>query len=1063
MNIRIKQFGLVLVLSVFSALASLLSYDIIPNFGQFDTDIISIIHSANHSKIEIRKNSIIEYVYNSSDSTYASKKIDLTTPLGKENVEFKLDSGVYYNYFIGRDSKNWESSVLKARSIELYKNSANSIKINSNGVNRNNGDKFSSYSIQKDNSNRQELISLLNSFFAQADKPAIKKKNSKLENLKGLEYSTFVGGISYDNIESIKLDSARNLYVCGYTYSSDFPKSNQAFDTINKSAPYGYPSCFVSKFDSAGKLVFSTFLGGYWDDYANDLCIAKDGSVIISGYTASTTTFPSTSGVYDSTGNGGYDAFVARISADGKKLIYSTFLGGKNDDFATGLAIDTNDNPYIVGYTQAGGNFPVSENAYQSANSGKFDAFVAKFNNTAGGLIYSTLLGGMEDDFAQDIAVDTLGKAYICGFTNSSAFPITFDAIDKSYNDTTKIDGEKGDIFISKLNEDGSRLDYSSFWGASKKDGAYAIRVADSGYVYLAAYTESADFPTSEQAFQRQYSSGSAINSKGDIACIKFNNRLDQVLFSTFLGGNSTDRVWSMEIDSKNNPVLVGVTNSTNFPKTKNALDSSYNDDDEIGGDAFISKISADGSKLLYSTYLGASKQEVAKSVALVNDTLLLVGGITTSPDFPVTTTAFDPNYHDQNKSDAFYSLVRIDPYKEELRFDFQIDTNRYKNGIINLCKGDKIACKFKAQNSVGLVSYEITPLTGVTIINGDSIEIAPDISITYYIKASDISGAVYLDSIMTKVYQTPSAFIYGSRAALKNSSCVYYVINSDSIAYEWHCQNGVILSGQGGDSILVKWSDSTNGYISLYAKTPGGCSAYSGELKIFIGENFNIELNYKGSVDLCQGDSIVLSVKKNYYEYKWSNGSTEPNTIVNSPGMYWLIAKDDKGFIGYSDTINVISKPAPTKPSIRNFDGALQCTVIAPKYQWYKDMLPIAGAVQKSYKPSQSGAYQVRIYSQNNCSSISDVFSVSDVEEPNLRDDAIFKIERIGDNLYMIQSDNIIAFNVALINSIGLTTEKIETNTGRLMFSTTGISRGIYYIVVESRIKTEYKSIIIQ
>ncbi len=232
-----------------------------------------------------------------------------------------------------------------------------------------------------------------------------------------LVYSSFLGGSSYEAARSITVDDLGNTYISGRTSSSDFPIEGEY--QIHQ----GSTDIFVTKLNSSGTgLIFSTYLGGSLYDASWDIDVDNFGSVYVTGYTNSSD-FPIEGGFQNTLNGSESDAFVIKLNSSGDAIVYSTFLGGSGVDEALGISVDGLSNAYISGYTYSS-DFP-TELAYQTTfQGGPQDAFVTKLNSSGNSLVYSTYLGGSDNERAQDIVVDDSGNTYITGYTSSSDFPI---------------------------------------------------------------------------------------------------------------------------------------------------------------------------------------------------------------------------------------------------------------------------------------------------------------------------------------------------------------------------------------------------------------------------------------------------------------------------------------------------------------------------------------------------------------------------------------------------------------------------------------------------------------
>jgi beta-propeller repeat-containing protein len=342
---------------------------------------------------------------------------------------------------------------------------------------------------------------------------------------------------------------------------------------------------------------------------------------------------------------GAYDA-TRRLVID-PVLSYSTYLGGSGNDVGSGIAVDSSGNAYVAGSTGST-NFPgASSSTIQSSNGGGGDAFVAKLNAAGSTLVYSTYLGGSGFDEGLGIAVDSSGNAYVTGLTQSTNFP-TANAFESALSGVE-------DAFVAKLNATGSALVYSTYLGGSGFDVGYGIAADSSGNAYVTGVTGSTNFPTAN-AFQ------SASGGGGDAFVTELNAAGSALVYSTYLGGNSSDTGLGIAVDSSGNAYVTGTTFSANFPVVNplpapnNALQGREN--------AFVSKVSFSGStlSLAYSTYLGGSgpccAQDEGHAVAVDSSGSAYVTGITTSTNFPTTPGAFQTAIG--GSTDAFVSKLSL-------------------------------------------------------------------------------------------------------------------------------------------------------------------------------------------------------------------------------------------------------------------------------------------------------------------------------------------------------------------------------------------------------------------
>ncbi|MGD2085938.1 MAG: SBBP repeat-containing protein [Candidatus Aminicenantes bacterium] len=442
-----------------------------------------------------------------------------------------------------------------------------------------------------------------------------------------LAYSTYLGGGGEDYGTGIDVDNSGNVYVTGYTSSTDFPTLAQ-YQTDQ-----GGSDVFVTKLDTtqsgASSLIYSTYLGGNGGDYAVGIAVDSSGNAYVTGYTESTG-FP-TRNQYQSEQNH-FDAFVTKLDttqSGASSFIYSTYLGGGDIEVGRGIAVDSSGNAYVTGYTHST-DFPTL-NQFQGAHQGGWvDAFVTKIDTTQSGtssLIYSTYLGGGDNDSGYGIAVDNSGYVYVAGATFSTDFPTL---------NQYQTDQGLGDTFVTKIDttqSGASSLIYSTYLGGEDEEGCFGIAVDNSGNVYVTGMTWSMNFPTKNQ-YQTNQGSRDAFVTKIDTT----RSGVSGLIYSTYLGGGSPETGTGIAVDSSGCAYVTGYTWSSNFP-TLNQFQTDQGDTD-----AFITKIdttSSGASSLIYSTYLGGSNAEYINAfgthIKIVVDSSenVYVTGETTSTDFP--------------------------------------------------------------------------------------------------------------------------------------------------------------------------------------------------------------------------------------------------------------------------------------------------------------------------------------------------------------------------------------------------------------------------------------------
>ncbi|MBA3868870.1 MAG: SBBP repeat-containing protein [Anaerolineae bacterium] len=390
-----------------------------------------------------------------------------------------------------------------------------------------------------------------------------------------LIYSTYLGGSEGELAYTIAVDPLGNAYVLGFTQSSDFTITANAFQTAFTS------HCFVSKLNAAGNgLLYSTFFGDNFNDGCFDMAVDHNGSVYLTGRAAGDQ-FPLRHAAMGYVGGG--DAFVSRLDTNASgdtSLIYSTFLGGAStptddNDLGHGIDVDDAGNAYIVG-TAFTSDFPTTANAYDRTFGGVLDAFIARINTNADGpasLVYSSFLGGtaggespytLGADTGGYIAVDHDGSVYITGTAYTTDFPTTVGAFDRTFGGPAS----GYDAFVAKFNTNVSgaaSLIFASYLGGDDVEEITGIDLSLNG-AYVVGYTASDDFPTVNPVWTRTVHSD-------DIFVTDINMDGSALTFSTYYGGSGSDHGLGVAVDPADNVYFTGFTMSNNFPTTVGAFD----------------------------------------------------------------------------------------------------------------------------------------------------------------------------------------------------------------------------------------------------------------------------------------------------------------------------------------------------------------------------------------------------------------------------------------------------------------------------------------------------------
>jgi hypothetical protein len=465
--------------------------------------------------------------------------------------------------------------------------------------------------------------------------------------------ATYLGGRGDDWVNAIAIHpTTGEVYVAGQTRSyGDFPGASGGAQENN--ADNGiYWDAFVARLSADLRILHqSTYLGGGGGDNANAIAIhPTTGEVYVAGVTQSEN-FPNTSGgAQKRFGGGYYDAFVARLSADLRILHQSTYLGGGEKDGANAIAIHpTTGEIYVAGWTTSPGFPGTDSGAQRSISSYRIsDAFVARLNKELTQILQSTYLGGSGRDWAKAIAIHpTTGEVYVAGGTTSRGFPGTTIGAQKDHG------GGDEDTFVARLSSNLTRLVQSTYLGGNGNDQANAIAIhPTTGEIYVAGDTESSNFPVTNGGAQATHGGGLK-----DAFVAKLNQGLTRILQSTYLGGSDHDLVHALAIHPTTGEIYVaGGTYSTNFPNTTGGAQRSSGGD----SDAFVARLNQGLNRILQSTYLGESDEDVVLTIAIHPKTGdVYVAGKTKSTNFP--NTAGGTQASNRGGTDAFVARLSAD------------------------------------------------------------------------------------------------------------------------------------------------------------------------------------------------------------------------------------------------------------------------------------------------------------------------------------------------------------------------------------------------------------------
>ncbi len=431
-----------------------------------------------------------------------------------------------------------------------------------------------------------------------------------------LVYSTYIGGMGVSSAKDIALDASGRAVVLGDADGGGFPLLGAYQGTYGG----GTNDIVVSRLNATGTMLdYSTYLGGNDSDTGNRIALDASGNMVIIG-TSFSTNYPITMmSAFQSLFAGVTDIVVSKLNAAGTTLLYSTYIGGNNQDDGGDIAIDTGGNIVIVGTGSIG--YPLVLPAQMAFGYGTWDIVVTKFTS-AGAVVYSTYIGGGGIETGTGIALDASNNAVIVGYSTGS-FPTTGGVVQGGF-------GGVEDIVVSKLSPAGAIL-YSTYLGGAGSDAANAVAIDAGGNAIITGDSDGS-YPTTIGAYQTTF------GGMKDVVVSKLNPTGSALLYSTYIGGAAIDLARAIAVDGDGNAVIVGWSEGS-YPTTIGAYQTVFGTG---GNDAIVSRLSATGAVLLYSTYIGGNTGDIANGVALRANDHAVIAGLS-GGNFPTTPLAFQP------------------------------------------------------------------------------------------------------------------------------------------------------------------------------------------------------------------------------------------------------------------------------------------------------------------------------------------------------------------------------------------------------------------------------------
>lgn len=751
-----------------------------------------------------------------------------------------------------------------------------------------------------------------------------------------IEWSTFFGGSTTDQIAHVRTDKQQNIIVLGRTQSADFPTK------LGLSTVYGGDyDAFVAKFSPNGQLLWATYYGGSRREIHNldhcDLAIDPRGTILITGCTQSDD-LPITSAAFQRSKNSslpsGYDIFIAELSSTGQ-LLWASYCGGNDNEDVFGITCDRQGNVYIAGHTSSD-VIPVTTPRTPVAApkpSPSQDVFILKLSSQRHPL-WVSFIGGNRIEVATDILTDAAGGIYVCGYTLSPDFPTVGPNVYQSIK-TAAHDG-----FLLKLDGLG-RLQWSTLLGGNGEDYCTCLAL-DSSFerrILVGGMTNSTDlwYRGSEGRFLQG-------NTDGFLAAFTAQSGVAQ--WVQYHGGTSFDEVTAIAVDPTNHLIAVGRTLG-NYP-VRAPLQSEYRGG---GGDMFIAKLTPTG-LTQWATYAGGTFLDRATDVAIQGSANVVVVGYSGSPDFPIVGNTEQSRLANPPGTDDGIILTVCNVTIPSAQM----------TGSPQYCQGESRHIAVLYGNLRARYDSYQWEINGSIIPDAtdDVFVLPPTLEPGTYRIVCRVANAVgcpaLTDTIVVQIYPPPT--IEERRFVI----CAGEPIRLDSIGvhgtspfrYQW--QGDPLPDDPTAPNPIVHPQQTTT--YTLRVTDANGCSAER-RFTVHVLPISQLPITVEGQTSFCEGDSTILVVHGNFTAVRWNTGLIGTQLIVHTSGAYYAVLSMPGGCEGYTDTVSIYVRPQP-RPTLL-YDGSI-INVIGQyqQYQWLYDGVPIPGATNSTIVPSQSGLYAV-------------------------------------------------------------------------------------------------------
>ncbi len=705
-----------------------------------------------------------------------------------------------------------------------------------------------------------------------------------------ITWSTYYGGTAQEVPGNVKGDGLGNIYICGGTFSATNIATTGAHQAVYGGGWNPARDAFLAKFNSAGTLVWATYMGEIADDVANKLDVDASGNIYVTGRTGSTVNI-ATPGSYQPTIGGNVDVFLAKFNSAGV-LQWSTYYGGTGADVAVAIRCDASGNVYIGGYTNSY-NAIGTTGCHQPAMGGYTDAFLAKFSGT-GGLLWGTYYGGVHLENICTITTDIAGNVFVAG----EAISPTNIATTGSYQENPA--GIGYDAFLVKFNSVGVRQ-WGTYYGGPNNDGFYSICLDATGNIYAGGATSSSSGIASTGAYQ---TSLGGINGFADAMLVKFNSAGVR-LWGTYYGGIYEEGISDITLNASGDIVLAGFSQSPGLVATQAAFQGTN------GGlfDGLVAKFTPAGN-LSWGSYLGGANNDRLVSVYTDATTNIYTLGYSLSGNLSTTGAHQVTNNGAQDVLVAKIADCPPPPQPAPI------------SGSVLVCGGSNVT--YSIPSVPGATSYGWTlpnGWTGTSTTNSITATAGPAGGTISVVAISGCGNGPA--QTLTVSNAAPVGVITASATSICQGSNALLTTSTTGTGYSYQWQlNGADIPGATGTS----YSATQGGNYTLAVTNSSGCEGSSNTITITImlPPVATITINAV-STYICAGEYVSLSAPwGNNYVYQWlQNGITIPGStnqyyVATVSGTY-SVKVSQNGCADTSNGVTITVLPTPATPVLSN------------------------------------------------------------------------------------------------------------------------------------------------